>query len=274
MLDFHIDEEKCIQCGECAADCPNDIITMDNGFPQTLREKEDRCISCQHCFAVCPTGALSIFGLDPENSIELDTGLPSYDQLATLMKGRRSVRHYLDEELDKEVIHELIETVSNGPTGVNNRQLLFTVVEDQQTMETLRHRTIEAIRLKEQEQGLPEGLEFFSGIVAAADRGGDIIYRGAPHLLLVSSPANGPSPEPDCLIGLSYFELLAASRGLGTVWNGLAKWALTKIVPELLAELKVPEDHTIGYMMSFGKPAVKYFRTVQRGGARINRVLL
>jgi nitroreductase len=248
---------------------------LDNGFPEVVTEKESRCIRCQHCLAVCPTGALSIFGLDPEQSVELDSGLlPTYDQMTTLIRGRRSVRHYLEDDLDSELIRELIEVVANGPSGVNNRQLLFTVVEQRSVMDSLRTRSVELIRSREQEQGLPEGLEFFSGIVAAADRGQDIIFRGAPHLLVVSSPKNGPSPVPDCLIALSYFELLAASRGLGTVWNGLAKWALTRIVPELLGDLNIPEDHIVGYMMSFGRPAVKYHRTVQRGGARVNRVEL
>ena len=167
-------------------------------------------------------------------------------------------------------ITELIEVVANGPTGRNNRQLLFTVIEDQNIMAALRKDTIEGIRQVAEQDGLPEELEFFSAIVGAADMGQDILFRGAPHLLIVSSPADGPSPEPDCLIALTYFELLAAASGLGTVWNGLCKMALTQIVPDCLARLNIPENHTLGYMMSFGKPAVKYSRTVQRGGARIN----
>jgi Fe-S-cluster-containing hydrogenase component 2 len=272
MLGLRIDEEKCIQCGECAADCPYEVLSLDKGYPAVVADREERCIACQHCFAVCPTGALSIFGLNPDDSITLDDTLPSSEQLATLMKGRRSVRHYLEEPVDSSVIRDLIEVVANGPTGVNNRQVLFTVVEDQNFMASLRKKTIEGIRRVEEHTGLPKGLEFFSGIVEAADRGEDVLFRNAPHLLIVSSPAAGPSPEPDCLIALTYFELLAASSGLGTVWNGLCKWALTRILPEFLAQLKVPANHTVGYMMSFGKPAVRYHRTVQRGGATINRL--
>jgi Fe-S-cluster-containing hydrogenase component 2 len=272
MINLRIDEKNCIQCGECAEDCPYGVLSLDEGYPAVVADREERCIACQHCFTVCPTGALSIFGLDPEDSIALDGTLPTFRQLATLMKGRRSVRHYLDEAVDSSDITELLEVVANGPTGVNNRQLLFTVVEDQSTIASLRKETIEGIRRVDEQGGLPKGLEFFSGIVEAADRGEDILFRNAPHLLIVSSPADGPSPEQDCLIALSYFELLAAASGLGTVWNGLCNGALTQIVPEFLEQLKVPGNHTIGYMMSFGKPAVKYHRTVQRGNARINRV--
>lgn len=270
MLQLRIDEEKCIQCGECADDCPRDVLSLDAGYPAVNPELEESCNACQHCFAICPTGALSIFGLNPEDSSPLDDALPSPLQLTTLMKGRRSVRQYLDEPVKSSIIAELIEVVANGPTGVNNRQLLFTVIESQRAMTTLRKDTIEGIRQVAEQDSLPEGLEFFADFVDAADAGKDILFRNAPHLLIVSSPSDGPSPEQDCLIALTYFELLAAASGLGTVWNGLCNWALTRIVPELLEQLDIPENHTIGYMMSFGKPAVEYHRTVQRGGARTN----
>ena len=39
-----------------------------------------------------------------------------------------------------------------------------------------------------------------------------------------------------------------------------------------IEKLGIPEDHHIGYMMVFGKPAIKYHRTVQRGDAQVNRV--
>ncbi len=272
MLNIRIDEERCIQCGECAEDCPNDVLTIDGGYPEVVAEREDQCIGCQHCFAVCPTGAFSIFGLNPEKSTPLDGNLPSPEQLNTLIKGRRSVRRYLDEPVEKSKITELIEVIANGPTGVNNRKLLFTVVENQTTMKALRTDTYEGIRRVEKENGLPPGLEIFSGIAAAATSGQDVLFRNAPHLLIVSSPEDGPSPEQDCLIAMTYFELLAAADGLGTVWNGLCRRALTQIVPETLTPLKIPKDHIIGYMMSFGKPAVEYHRTVQRGNQSINRI--
>jgi len=81
------------------------------------------------------------------------------------------------------------------------------------------------------------------------------------------------SPMPDCLIALSYFELFAQANGVGTVWNGLAKWAINDLVPEARHLLGIPDDHLTGYVMAFGKPAVHYHRTVQHGPAVINRPL-
>jgi hypothetical protein len=49
-------------------------------------------------------------------------------------------------------------------------------------------------------------------------------------------------------------------------------WALTEFFPDLAGRLGVPKAHTIGYCMAFGRPAVRYHRTVQRGPAKLNLV--
>lgn len=272
MLSFRVDHELCIQCGECARDCPYGVIELTGSGPAIVEERASRCIRCQHCLAVCSTGALSILGKDPAESSLLAGNLPSAAQVETLIKGRRSVRWYEPEPVAPEIIAHLLEVVAHCPTGVNNRQLLFTVIEDQQAMEALRRETMAGIRRAVQTRSLPPDLEFFESILGAWENGRDIIFRGAPHLLAVSSPSAGPSPEQDTLIALSYFDLLASSAGLGTLWDGLAKWALTAIVPETLKKLGIPETHTLGYMMLFGTPAVRYYRTVQRGEPQVNRV--
>ncbi len=272
-LQFCVEKDLCINCGDCAIDCPYGIIEMKGEFPAVNKEREGACIGCQHCFAVCSTGALSILGKKPADSLPLGDNLPSAKQLASLMKSRRSVRRYKKSPVSGAEIAFLLETVAYAPTGVNNRQVLFTVIDNPKIMDSLRRTTYSTLEAIIKNRGLPKGMEFFAAMVVDAIKNGkDTIYRGAPHLLIVSSPQDSPSPEADCHIALTYFELLAASMGLGTLWSGLAKWALTIIAPEILAGLGVPASHRVGYMMVFGRPAVTYHRTVQRDNARINRV--
>ncbi len=273
MLEFRIDEEKCVQCGECAEDCPYLCITMDGGFPALAPGREVQCIRCQHCLAVCPTGALSIFGKAPEASLALDGAFPDAAAMEALIVGRRSTRRYEARRVDRARIERMLEIVGAAPTGVNNRRTLFTVLDEPGVMQDFRAETYAALRAVMNGSGLPAGLEFFGQFVELWEgKGVDVLYRGAPHMLLVTSPADGPCPDADCIIALSYFELLAASMGLGTLWNGLAKWAVTDIVPELRARLGIPEDHCAGYAMLFGHPAVRYARAVQRGAGNVNRV--
>ena len=103
------------------------------------------------------------------------------------------------------------------------------------------------------------------------EEGRDIIFRGAPHLLLTSAPKNSPCPVQDTHIAMATFQLMAQARGVGTVWDGLFMIVLS-LMPDLSGRLGIPDDHMLGYAMVFGEPAVDYHRTVQRGPAQVNVV--
>jgi nitroreductase/NAD-dependent dihydropyrimidine dehydrogenase PreA subunit len=273
MLKFKVNKQLCTRCGSCAADCPVGIIDMENGVPAIAPEKESACYKCQHCLAVCPTAALSILGLKPEESRTLSENLVDPDKLEIVMKGRRSVRRYLEENLEPALLQRLLEVAWHAPTGINSRQVRFTVVDDREKLAALRVAVMTGLARLVRENALPEGLEFFANFVELwEEKGIDVVFRGAPHLLIASAPRNVASPLPDCLIALSYFELFAQANGVGTVWGGLAKLAIDDLLPEMRETLGIPEDHLVGYAMAFGKPAVHYSRTVQHQPAIIHRV--
>jgi len=274
MLSFCINEQKCTKCGQCVVDCPARIIAMvDGGVPSITPEKEINCYKCQHCLAICPTAALSILGLQPEDSQPLAGNFPAPDQLETLMKGRRSVRRYHGENLEPALLQRLLDVAWHAPTGMNARNVLFTVLDDREKVSDLRQQVMAGLGLLVQENCLPEPMAFFANFVKVwEEKQADIIFRHAPHLLIASAPAGPATPVPDCLIALTYFELFAQSLGVGTVWNGLAKWALFDLVPGMRERLGIPPDHVVGYVMTFGMPAVHYARTVQHGAALVQRV--
>lgn len=272
MLDFRVNREFCTKCGLCIADCPAMIIAMDSGYPAIAPEKEATCYRCQHCLAVCPTGAVSILGLKPTGSRPLTGNLPDPYKLETLMKGRRSIRRYQDENLEPALLQKLLEVAWHAPTGVNSRQVRFTVVDDKDRMAALRNEVMSGLNRLVRENALPDGMSYYAGFIRMWEENRvDIIFRGAPHLLIASAPQNVPSPLPDCLIALTYFELFAQANGVGTVWGGLVKWAINDLLPETRKVLGIPDDHLIGYTMLFGRPAVHYARTVQHGPALIHK---
>ncbi len=274
MLDLVIDGEKCTRCEQCVRDCPLMVLVMEQGVPFVGEDKAEKCIECQHCLAVCPTGALGIFGFKPEDSLPLAGHFPEPAQMETLIKGRRSIRRFQREPVDPATIEQLLKIATHAPTGVNSRKVLFTLVEDQQTMEHVKHATMEGVRKRVQEETLPRGKEFYGGILRAWDKGADILFRKAPHLLIVSVDAKAPTPVADGFIAMTTFEMMAATMGLGTLWDGLAKWAMVDMNPELGAQLGIPDSHEIVYVMLFGKPAVTYHRTVQRDAdLKVNRVV-
>jgi nitroreductase len=232
-------------------------------------------MECQHCLAVCPTAAISVFGLKPENSLPVSADVwPRLEQMTSLVRGRRSIRHYHDRNVEPELIDRLLHTVANAPTGVNNRSLTFTVIDDKDVLHSLRTKVLQKLVALHQVGHIPERFAYIeNAITAFIDHQADVIFRGAPHVLIVSAPPQTPCGTEDVPIALAYFELLAQSAGLGTVWCGLLKLAFES-APELKGLVGLPVGHHY-YAMLFGYPSIHFARTVQRDqAATIRRVKL
>lgn len=263
MLDFAINTERCISCRHCVSDCPMNILAMNEENIPVVREgKESECIRCQHCLAVCPTAALSIFGLNPDDSLPA-ANYPDPDALASLIANRRSVRKFKQDGVDKALIYKLLNQAAAAPTGKNDHKVRFTLFDDPAAMERFRNEAKAALTRLVDEGKLPEQYAFLGKMLSFWNAGHDIIFRNTPHLLIASAPKTVASPEVDCTIALSTFEMLANANGLGTLWVGFLHY-LFGVLPELRQHLQIPEDHVIGYFMAFGHPAVRYYRAVQR----------
>jgi hypothetical protein len=50
--------------------------------------------------------------------------------------------------------------------------------------------------------------------------------------------------------------------GIGTLWNGLAKMAFN-LLPQVRSTLKIDDDESICFVMSFGLPEPDYVRASQ-----------
>jgi len=274
MLDFTIDKETCISCGQCASDCPAMIISMETNLPTIAEDLEEFCIGCMHCVAVCSEGSVSILGYGPEEGTSLEkTSAAKPDALEMLIKGRRSVRNYQDENVDPAIIDKLVAVASHAPSAHNDRKLLYTLIDDKGIIYDLRDEAFAGLEKLIEDEKLPEGMEMFIDIIAAWRASGkDILFRGAPHLLVVSADKDCAAPLQDPIIALTTFDLYAQASGIGTIWNGLATLVISELVPSLKERLGIPENHEVGYAMGFGLPALNYKRTVERKAPLINRV--
>jgi nitroreductase/NAD-dependent dihydropyrimidine dehydrogenase PreA subunit len=272
MSIFIVDEGRCSRCGDCVSDCPARIIALGDDGPAFIpAEQEQYCIRCQHCLAICPEGAVSIHGHHPEDSRPLlAEALPSLEQLDLLVRGRRSVRQYRRENVEPGLVERLLDAVACAPTGSNARELTFAIIRDGAVLDVLRMRVITGLA-----DALGAGLlternaSFAAAVIRADSEGRDLIFRGAPHLLVVSSPTSTSCPQQDVHIALATFDLLAQSAGLGTVWCGYLRRAFDAL-PELKDAVGLPREH-VYYPLLFGYPSVRYARTVERKGSAIVR---
>ena len=276
MLNFKVHPTQCTRSGRCAQDCPSRIIEQTGDVLPVIRtENEELCIRCQHCLAVCPEAAIEIFGRNPANSIQLNANsFPKLDQMINLVRGRRSIRRYRNENVDPALLNQLLSALGNVPTAVNRMDLTFQVIDDKDVMQRLRIKTLTGLQEAIQAGRIPEQQAYLVQAVPAwFDKKIDVIFRGAPHMLAVSAGPASICPQEDVNLTLAYFEILAQSAGLGTVWCGLAKMAM-ETLPAVKASVGIPDGHYY-YTMLFGLPAVRYSRTVQRDDpGRIHRIQL
>lgn len=271
MLNFTVNDKLCTRCGLCAADCPARIISQEGkALPSIRPDQEAECLQCQHCLAICPTAAISILGRNPANSLPLSAdSFPTFDQMTRFIRGRRSIRKYKDENVDPALIKTLLATLANVPTGVNKRALTFTVIDDKAVMHRFREKCLEALAAAGKAGRIPARCKYLlEAPPAYYEHKVDIIFRGAPHALVASAPPDAPCPGEDVVLALAYFELLAQSARLGTVWWGMFKMML-EALPDLKGLVGLSPRHRYYYGMLFGVPAIHYPRAVQRDDAAI-----
>lgn len=268
-----IDKEKCVHCELCIKDCICGCLELNEkeNIPQFKKYKEGACIKCQHCFAICPTGALSIWGKHPENNDSKNNINP--DELYNLIKSRRSIRKYKPTNLDKERLAKLKDMLKYTPTGVNNHKLHFAFVDDIEVMDDIRNKANPKVVELLENPVIKKMFPHFAGLKDAIESGNDVIFRGAPHMVIVSTPTDAPCSKEDPIIALSYFELFAQSMGIGTLWCGFAYYCF-KMFPSLCDYIGVPKGYKVGYVMLFGEPDVKYSRTTQPNELEISSVPL
>lgn len=274
MIDFKVEEGKCIECGLCVEDCPVGIIQL-TPKASIAKEKERNCLKCQHCLAICPTAAISILGKKPEDSVSCKEEMPSALAMSNHIKTRRSIRKFKAENVDQNLIQQVLETASYAPTGHNDNAVLFSIIDNKEDMNLFRDAIYEAIKKALAEKRLPKKYYSLASFQKVWEKTGvDIIFRNAPHLLIATAPAKDASPKVDSLITLSYFEFTANANGLGTLWNGMVTWVIEEIDSSVRELIHIPEDHCIGYTILFGKADVKYARGIQSDGLHLNRINL
>lgn len=255
---FEVDKEKCIHCGLCIKDCSAKALQFNDENVPEIDEK--KCFECQHCLAVCPVGAISVCGKKPENSDKIYFQNP--DMILNLIKSRRSYRHYKQENLSKDKIQKLKYMLNYVPTGCNFHKLHFAFIDDIEVMNQFRDYVNKKIVDALTKKPVKAIVNKFNRHLKSFLNGEDVVFRGAPHMVVVSTPVDAPCYNVDPMIALSYFELYAQSMNVGTCWCGLAEFCLL-IMPELSDYLNIPKGYKASYVMLFGEPDIKYARTIQ-----------
>jgi nitroreductase/NAD-dependent dihydropyrimidine dehydrogenase PreA subunit len=257
---FSVDLTRCVRDGLCAQECPQGLIEMDKTGPRAVADAEAHCVNCGHCVAICPTGAFDLRTMAAGACEKLPAGWAGKpEQVAALIKGRRSIRNYSSKPVPQETFLQLLDVVRYAPTGVNSQQVKWLVVKDPAHLGRFKEAVIAWMRTAVEKKLPMASFYEFGRLLAYWDKGRDRIFRGAPNLLVAYAESGDPRGPCSCTIALSYAELLAPSLGLGTCWAGYVQLILSQ-APELQRQLGVPEGHQSNGILFIGHPRTPFRR--------------
>lgn len=266
---FSVDSSKCKKDHICAAVCPLGNIEIKDGAPAPARDAEELCVSCGHCVAACPAGALSHRAMKPEQCTLIKPDLSvNAEQADQFLRGRRSIRAYRSDPVDRIALERIIGIASAGPSGHNTQPVEWLIIHDTSEVKRLTGLVIDWMRFMIQQKPEFAKMILLDHVVDKWEKGYDAVCRSAPHVVLTyAHKDNGMAPSA-CTIALAYLELAAQANGLGACWAGYFDLG-ARYWPPMQKELGLPADNVSYGAMMIGYPKYKYYRIPVRKDARI-----
>ena len=174
---------------------------------------------------------------DQVAAIEADMQLEVNPVLSNMM-ARRSIRKYLDKPVEHEKLEIIVKCGINAPSGMNRQPWIVRVVEDQKLIADVN----EVFKQENPEQ-------------VARDKDFKNMFRNAPNLICVCTPANGGGELDAGLLGENMM-LAAQSMGLGTCClGGPVRFLLSNEKCKFfLDRLDIPADYKLNYILAIGYP--------------------
>ena len=174
---------------------------------------------------------------DEMTGIEADICMEVNPVLSSIM-ARRSIRKYLDKPVEHEKLEVIVKCGINAPSGVNRQPWVVRVVEDQQLI-------ADVTEVYKQE----------NAEMVKRDKDFKNMFRNAPNLICVCTPANGGGELDAGLLGENIM-LAAQSMGLGTCClGGPVRFLLSNEKCKFfLDRLDIPADYKLNYIIAIGYP--------------------
>jgi ferredoxin len=277
-----IDDAACTGCGLCVKNCPDEVLTLENGKACAGEGIFVGCIACGQCVAICPAEAITVEGRGMKRDDRLSLPafkLPTADQIAALMYGRRSIRRYTEREVERNKVDRILEMTATAPMGIPPSEVGVVVFHGRAKVSRFAAEMCDSFKqMAKQLNPLMLGLmrlwtkkaeyeamrDFVVPLLKMLSQkhveGDDKFTYDAPAALLFH---HGPLADAaDCAIAATYAMLAAESLGLGSCLLGSSVGL--NYDKKLKSQYGIPPENKVGLAMPFGYPAMKFRRAVKR----------
>jgi NAD-dependent dihydropyrimidine dehydrogenase PreA subunit/nitroreductase len=275
-----LDSDKCVKCGDCVKECPAGVYEQRRQQDVPMVVRESSCVECGHCMMRCPVDAISVAGYSGDNIVAVGS-LPESEEVASLLLGRRSIRSFTDQQVDRALLERVVILAASAPSAHNVRSTEFTVMQNAETLGLVEQHTTEGLRkmvkamrnpfmrpLAKRIMGNQYGasvklLPFIERLIDAQTAGKHVLLHGAPALIAfhgqptkMAASVNAQLCVQNALVAISGF-------GLGGFYSGFVS-AMAPRDKRLLELLKVPKGNELFGVVAVGYPKTKLTRYLQR----------
>lgn len=265
---FDVNKETCLSCSLCLRACPVGIIALDGAtLPYAQPQLQDKCIACGHCAAICPVSALNLYKMPLSGMPVCEPDEISMRQAQALVRNRRSTRLYEKRAITRETVLKLLNLCAYAPSARNQQGVKWLVISNPSELKNIIKLTMEWIRSLALSD--PDTYQAMAGesMLDVWEKGGDPILRGAPCLII--NYGYPPLSQVDCIIAMSYLELLAPVYGLGGCWGGYVMLAMQNY-PPLRTSLKIGSASQPYGALMLGYAQANFRRWPTRKPAAVN----
>lgn len=167
-------------------------------------------------------------------------------ELDEAIKGRRSIRSYLDKPVPLELVREVLEAGTWAPSAKNGQQWRFTVLTGE-----ARKRLTELFRSELEKLSARIGMKEMGSSFASCG-----VMEQAPILIMVwnAGEHGWASEEHSVAAAIQNMLLKAYDLGLGSLWIADVYYARDALTKHLGKPWKLMAAETLGWSASIPKP--------------------
>lgn len=291
FAEISIDYEKCNMCKLCLEVCKGAPLYEENGKIMVDQSLFFGCIGCGQCAAVCPLECITVKGrtLSPEDIIQLPgkEKRANFEQVYSLLLSRRSTRKFKDREIEQEVIDEIIKAASTAPMGIPPSDVSVLVVKGKKKVREFAFDFVDTLEktkwmfsslmlmvwrlfLSREEYDMMKGfiVPLIKFLNEKKQIGEDWVLYDAPLVMYFYGTLYADPVDP--VIPATYAMLTAESLGLGTCMIGTIGPFIKKGANKFKAKYGIPQMHVPGIAVIFGYPSFKYHKAIRRTFAKVH----
>jgi nitroreductase/NAD-dependent dihydropyrimidine dehydrogenase PreA subunit len=282
MSKITVDSKACTQCGACVQVCAiASVFEIRDGAAVAVHP--ERCWGCGQCVSVCRVDAIDHDAFPLEKCPLVDSGRqPTAEQLATLVRARRSARTFAERPVPRDIVRELVSVSRWAPSAQNSQDVDWVAIDDRARITEISKATVDEIRRFSRLMRHPmlRGiLGLFLGrdlaksagrnsrageeLVERCAKGFDPIFYNAPVVLVGHTRSRRAFARDDAIYA-AYNLMLAAERlGLSTCQIGILQMTVEHS-SRVRRMLGLSDGRTAQVALVLGYPLHPFRRLVPR----------